>query len=100
MLAAFDVCADLVTQMVPYCQRTLAEFGGDQTATAKAVFQGLLNKRWCTAEQNQWIMRKTVQQLGWVVQESDLAFEHCFTVGGRPAEGAQLSHKELASYHV
>lgn len=33
-------------------QRKLAEFGGDQTATEKAVFQGLLNKRWCTAAQN------------------------------------------------
>lgn len=73
VLAAFDVCADLVTQMVPYCQRKLAEFGGDQTATAKAVFRGLLSKRWCTAEQSKWIMLKTVQQLGWVVQENDLA---------------------------
>lgn len=74
VLAAFEVCADLVTQMAPYCQRKLAQFDGDQTATAKAVFQGLLNKRWCTAEQSKWIMLKTVQQLGWVVQENDLAY--------------------------
>lgn len=72
VLAAFEVCDDLVAQLAPYCQRKLAEFGGDQRATAKAVFQGLLNKRWCTAEQSIWIMLKTAEQLSWPLREGDL----------------------------
>lgn len=72
VLNAFEICKDLVTQMVPYCQRKLAQFGGDQTATAQAVFQGLLNKNWCTVEQSEWIMLKTLEELGWSVSESNL----------------------------
>lgn len=72
VLAALEVCDDLVAQLAPYCQRKLAKFGGDQYATAKAVFQGLLNKKWCTAEQSVWIMLKTAEQLGWSLGESDL----------------------------
>lgn len=72
VLEAFEVCKDLVTQLAPYCQRKLAEFGGDQTATVKAVFQGLLDKRWCTVEQSKWVILKTAQQLGWSVREGDL----------------------------
>lgn len=35
--AAFQMCDDLVSQMVPYCQRKLATFEGDQQATVKAA---------------------------------------------------------------
>lgn len=72
VLNAFEVCKDLVTQMVPYCQRKLAQFDGDETATAKAVFQGLLKKNWCTAEQSEWIMSRTLEELGWSVHKSSL----------------------------
>lgn len=50
----------------------LAQFGDDEKRTAKAVFQGLLNKNWCTTDQSEWIMLKTIEQLGWSVQKSDL----------------------------
>ncbi len=70
---AFEVSVDLFTQMAPSCQRKLAEFDGDQTATAKAVFQGLLNKKWCIAEQSKWFMFQTARQLGWPLQENVLA---------------------------
>lgn len=69
---AFEVCDDLVTQMVPYCQRKLTAFGGDQIETAKAAFQGLLNKNWCTPEQSAWIMLKVAAQLSWQLREDQL----------------------------
>lgn len=72
VLAAFDVCADLVTQMLLSAQACRVR-RRIRRSPKKAVFQGLLNKRWCTAEQSQWIRRKTVQQLGWVVLENGLA---------------------------
>ena len=46
VLAAFQMCEDLVSQMIPYCQRKLATFEGDQEATVKATLRGLLAKRW------------------------------------------------------
>ena len=71
--AAFEVCEDLVVQMVPYCERKLATFYGDQESTLKAVFQSLLKKKWCTAEQSEWIVRKTAEQLGWPFSKSIIA---------------------------
>lgn len=65
VLTAFQVCKDLVSQMAAYCQRKLPGFDGNQEATAKAAFQGLLSKRWCTPAQSSWIMRNTVHELGW-----------------------------------
>jgi hypothetical protein len=62
---AFDLCDDLVPQIAAYCERKLEAFGGDRAATLRAVYQGLLNKRWCTAEQSKWVMRQTVQKMGW-----------------------------------
>jgi hypothetical protein len=38
-------CDDLVSQMVPYCQRKLAPYEGNQEATVKAALKGLLAKR-------------------------------------------------------
>lgn len=70
--AAFELCKDLVSQMVPYCQRKLEQFEGDQKRTARAVHQGLLNKNWCAPEHSKWIMLKTIEQLGWSVEPSDL----------------------------
>lgn len=67
---AFDVCEDLVTQMVSYCQRKLAERNGDQTATLRAAFQGLLKKNWCTADQSRWIIAKTAERLDWSLTPS------------------------------
>lgn len=69
---ALQVCEDLVLQMIPYCQRKLAAFGGDEERTLKAVFQGLLGKRWCTAEQSAWVVVKTAQQLGWSIGDETL----------------------------
>ncbi|AVS86785.1 hypothetical protein C8239_14800 [Paracidovorax avenae] len=71
VLGVFQMCEDLVAQLVPYSQRKLDEFGGDQNAAAKAIFQGLLAKRWCSVEQSIWVMLKTVHQLGWPVLEND-----------------------------
>lgn len=72
VLDAFEVCKDLIAQMVPYCQRKLAQFDGDETATARAVFRGLLDKNWCTSAQSRWVMLKALEELGWQVQERDL----------------------------
>ena len=73
VLEAFELCEDLVSQMLPYCQRKLTAFGGDQEATAKAVLKGLLAKHWCSDAQCVWIMRKTAQTLGWSLPDSALA---------------------------
>lgn len=72
VIAAFQICDDLVSQMVPYCQRKLATFGGSQEATVRAVLKGLLAKRWCTDPQCAWIMRKVVDELQWCVDDSAL----------------------------
>lgn len=69
---AFEVCEDLVVQMVPYCERKLAAFQGDQEATLRAVFQSLLSKKWCTDLQSEWIVRKTAERLGWPISQSNL----------------------------
>ena len=70
--AAFQMCDDLVSQMVPYCQRKLATFEGDQHATVTAAFKGLLAKRWCSDAQCAWIMRRVVRELQWPVSDSAL----------------------------
>ncbi|MPT04319.1 MAG: hypothetical protein E2582_08850 [Delftia sp.] len=72
VLDAFEVCKDLIAQMVPYCQRKLAQFEGDEATTARAAFRGLLDKKWCTTAQSRWVMRKTLEELRWQVQERDL----------------------------
>lgn len=65
VLAAFQMCEDLVPQVASYCLRKLPEFSGDQEATARAAFQGLLSKRWCSPAQCEWIMRKVIHELKW-----------------------------------
>lgn len=70
VIAAFQMCDDLVSQMVRYCQRKLATFEGNQEATVKAALKGLLAKRWCTDAQCVWIMRRVVDELQWSVGES------------------------------
>lgn len=65
VLAAFELCADLVPQMAAYCERKLPAFGDNQAATVVAALQGLLGKRWCSEAQCEWVMRKAVEQLGW-----------------------------------
>jgi hypothetical protein len=65
VIAVFQMCEDLVPQMVAYCQRKLPAFDGDRQAAVSASLQGLISKQWCTAAQSEWIMRKTVQQLEW-----------------------------------
>lgn len=70
VIAAFQMCDDLVSQMVPYCQRKLTTFDGSQEATVKAAVKGLLAKRWCTDAQCLWIMRRVVDELEWSVGES------------------------------
>ena len=72
VIAAFQMCDDLVSQMVPYCQRKLATFDGDQEATVKAALKGLRAKRWCSDAQCVWIMRRVVRELRWPVGESAL----------------------------
>ncbi|UCV01577.1 hypothetical protein KI609_19235 [Acidovorax radicis] len=72
VIAAFQMCDDLVSQMVPYCQRKLATFGGDQEATVKAALKGLLAKRWCSDAQCAWIMRRVARELQWPVGDSAL----------------------------
>lgn len=69
---AFEVCEDLVLQMVPYCERKLAAFHGDQEATLRAAFRGLLSKNWCTDLQSEWIVSKTAERLGWPISQSTL----------------------------
>lgn len=66
----FEVCEDLVVQMLPYCERKLAVFQGDQEAMLRAVFQSLLSKKWCTELQSEWIVQKTAERLGWPFSES------------------------------
>jgi len=70
VVAAFQMCDDLVSQMVPYCERKLATFEGNQEATVKAAVKGMLAKRWCTDAQCVWIMRRVVDELEWSVGES------------------------------
>lgn len=70
VMAAFQMCDDLVSQMVPYCQRKLATYEGNQEATVKAALKGLLAKRWCTDAQCVWIMRRVVDELQWTVSDS------------------------------
>ncbi|CAN7592440.1 hypothetical protein LJR118_004465 [Acidovorax sp. LjRoot118] len=70
---AFEVCEDLVVQMVPYCERKLTAFQGDQEATLRAVYRSLLSKKWCTDLQSEWIVRKTAERLGWHLSPSTLA---------------------------
>ena len=72
VVATFHMCADLVSQMVPYCQRKLAIFEGNQEATVKAALKGLLAKRWCSDAQCVWIMRRVAQELQWPLHESAL----------------------------
>lgn len=48
VVAAFRMCDDLASQMIPYCQRKLASFDGDKETIVKAALKGLLAKRWCT----------------------------------------------------
>ena len=70
VVAAFQMCDDLVSQMVPYCERKLATFEGNQEATVKAALKGLLAKRWCTDAQSVWILRRVVDELQWAVSKS------------------------------
>lgn len=70
VIAAFQMCDDLVSQMVSYCQRKLVAYEGNQEATVKAALKGLLAKRWCTDAQCVWIMRRVVVELQWAVSES------------------------------
>lgn len=72
VLAAFQMCEDLVSQMIPYCQRKLATFEGDQEATVKATLRGLLAKRWCSDAQCVWTMRRVAQKLQWPLREDAL----------------------------
>jgi len=67
VIAAFQMCDDLVSQMVPYCQRKLATYEGNQEATVKAALKGMLAKRWCTDAQCVWIMRRVADELQWTV---------------------------------
>jgi hypothetical protein len=70
VIAAFQMCDDLVSQMVPYCQRKIVTFEGNQEATVKAALKGLLAKRWCTDAQSVWILRRVVDELQWAVSKS------------------------------
>ena len=72
VVAAFQMWDDLVSQMVPYCQRKLPTFEGGQEATVKNALKGLLAKRWCTDAQCVWIMRRVARELQWPVDESAL----------------------------
>lgn len=72
VIAAFQLCDDLVSQMVPYCERKLPTFEGDHEATVKAALKGLLAKRWCSDAQCVWIMRGVVRELQWPVNDSVL----------------------------
>lgn len=62
---AYDVCEDVVKQMIPYCDRKLGSFNGDRKAILKAALQGLIHKNWCTVEQCGWIIREVAKRLGW-----------------------------------
>ncbi len=66
--ASFDVCEDLVEQLVPYCQRKLPKFNGDYRATLRAVHQSLLEKGWCSQAQSVWVVRQVGLKLGWPVE--------------------------------
>ncbi len=66
---AYEVCEDLVQQMVPYCQRKLDKFNGNQEATLSAVFEALLGKGWCSRELAEWVVRHTASQLQWPAQD-------------------------------
>lgn len=68
--AAFEMCDDLVTQMIAYCRRKLAIYEGNAETTVKAALRGLLSKGWCTDAQCVWIMRRVVDELQWAVSES------------------------------
>ena len=72
VMAAFQMCDDLVAQMVPYCQRKRATYEGNQEATVKATLKGVLAKRWCTDAQCVWIMRRVVDELQWTVGDDAL----------------------------
>jgi len=73
VMAAFQMCDDLVSQMVAYCQRKLPTYEGNQEATVKAALKGLLAKGWCTDAQCVWIMRRVVDELQWAVGDGTLA---------------------------
>lgn len=69
VIAAFQVCDDLVAQMAAYCQRKLPVYQGNQEATVKAALQGLISKQWCSPAQCEWIMRKATKRLDWPLHE-------------------------------
>ena len=72
VLATFQMCEDLVLQMASHCERKLPAFEGDREATGRAAFQGLLNKRWCSPAQSEWIMRKVFHELNWPLSDGVL----------------------------
>ena len=61
----FEMCEDLVLQMLPYCQRKKEELGTSEEDTLQRVLQGLIHKHWCTVPQCQWIMQQVADRLGW-----------------------------------
>jgi hypothetical protein len=66
---AYEVCEDLVQQMIPYCKRKLDKFNGNQEATLGAVFDALLGKSWCSRDQAEWVVRHTAIQLQWPARD-------------------------------
>lgn len=62
---AFALCEDLLPQMVPYCQRNLAAHAGDQAASLKAAFGGLLSANWCIPKHSHWIVTRAAKRLDW-----------------------------------
>lgn len=68
--SAFEVCSDLVLQMIPYCTRKKSELAVTEEETLKRVLQGLINKGWCTTQQCRWIMKQVARQLNWQFDSS------------------------------
>ena len=62
--ADYEMCEDLAQQLVAYCRKKLPLFKS-RKRTMVAVYRGLLAKRWCTADQSLWVIRRTAVLLQW-----------------------------------
>ena len=69
--AQYAMCEDLAHQGVVYCRRKLAEgVVADPTAALARLHRGLQGKKWCSAEQKVWIVRRVANLLSWPIPES------------------------------
>jgi len=65
----YEVCADLVTQLVAKCRsnRSTKYSHLSETQILERLLAQLLGTAWGTAEGMKWVIRSTAAQLGWTI---------------------------------